>query len=489
VRAKLLRNEIFISYSHKDAYWLERLQVHLKPYLREDSTQAWDDTKIRAGDRWKETINQALASAKVAVLLVSADFLASTFIYEEELPYLLQAANEKQVTMIPVAVHPCGWKTTPLKSIQWANNPDAPLSQLDATKREAELARIAELIADFVPRREPDKTPGQFAEEGLNALLELMRDPKVQRKVAYFEADFKTSSRQIEKLAYYKILHDLLHTLQFQCYNSLMKIVRAARRDPDDISVWDNVVMYDLALQNVVTGFHKAVQHTSQARAAQAWMPRLIQDLGVLSLAIEQSDAERIDVAIKPIQRILASEPSRINDRLVEAAEGLPMDALIKALSEVRDTIDGARVNPATVKRFVDGLKAIKEMDESLNTLIDSHNKWQEIDIVLRRIEGNMRKDLMDFSELENSWDDLKASTDAQCNSYDEQWAQLLKKEITRLDQALTDRDDDKIWHYFQSFRTRANYRFYEVDLALKELCDQLRRVGEPLTTVWEMVK
>ena len=35
---------IFVSYSHRDRKWLERLQVHLKPLVRAGNIDLWDDT-------------------------------------------------------------------------------------------------------------------------------------------------------------------------------------------------------------------------------------------------------------------------------------------------------------------------------------------------------------------------------------------------------------------------------------------------------------
>ena len=79
---------VFISYAHRDKSWLERLQVHLKPLG--DLARPWDDTKIRPGDRWPAEIDAAIDEAKVVILLVSADFLASDFIRRKELPDLLK---------------------------------------------------------------------------------------------------------------------------------------------------------------------------------------------------------------------------------------------------------------------------------------------------------------------------------------------------------------------------------------------------------------
>ena len=72
-----MREKVFVSYSHKDRHWLERLRVALAPVLRGEETDIWDDTRIAPGANWAEEIRAATERARVAVLLVRADFLAS----------------------------------------------------------------------------------------------------------------------------------------------------------------------------------------------------------------------------------------------------------------------------------------------------------------------------------------------------------------------------------------------------------------------------
>ncbi len=144
------RTRIFVSYSHADAEWLNRLQVHLKPLERAGSIEWWDDTKILPGMVWRDEIEKALAAAQIGVLLVSADFVASDFIANHELPNLLAAAQDEGLTILSLIVGPSRFKRMPeLSRFQAVNDPDRPFIGLSKAEQEADLLKLANRIEDL----------------------------------------------------------------------------------------------------------------------------------------------------------------------------------------------------------------------------------------------------------------------------------------------------------------------------------------------------
>ena len=141
-----VRDQIFISYSHRDAEWLQKLRDILTPLVRNGSIRLWSDLDIQAGQNWQQEIDEALVATKVAVLLVTHHFLASRFIVEYEIPILLAAERLKLVKIVWIAVGASLWEETELRYKQAANDPNRPLNTLPDSTALQELVKAAQII-------------------------------------------------------------------------------------------------------------------------------------------------------------------------------------------------------------------------------------------------------------------------------------------------------------------------------------------------------
>ncbi len=147
---------VFISYSHKDEEWKDRLVQHLRVLGDDGGFDVWDDRRIRGGKDWKAEIERAILSADVAVLLVSVDFLTSDFIKKEEVARLLRLREERRLTILPVIVAPCAWRRVPWLSAMQARPMDGqPLKLMGAGLADAALASIAEEIDEVLVASQP----------------------------------------------------------------------------------------------------------------------------------------------------------------------------------------------------------------------------------------------------------------------------------------------------------------------------------------------
>lgn len=144
--APIDRNLVFISYSHHDSEWEKQLTVMLSPLIRDQRLSVWRDTQIAPGTNWHDSIRTALASSRVAVLLVSPHFWASDFIVDNELPLLLKAAREDGLTILWVAVSHSLFRETEVANYQAANDPFRPLDSLPPAEVNAVLVDVCEKI-------------------------------------------------------------------------------------------------------------------------------------------------------------------------------------------------------------------------------------------------------------------------------------------------------------------------------------------------------
>jgi hypothetical protein len=120
-----------------------RLKTVLAPIITNNAVNVWDDSMIRPGERWREQIHAALRRAKVAVLLVSPEFLDSEFIRTVELPSLL---NKSGAGVVWFPVRASMVDRTRIIEYQAASDPERPLNGMAPAGQGRALVSIANAI-------------------------------------------------------------------------------------------------------------------------------------------------------------------------------------------------------------------------------------------------------------------------------------------------------------------------------------------------------
>jgi TIR domain len=150
---------VFISYSHKDETWKKRLVTHLSVLEQQGLLQTWNDRNIGAGDEWFEEIRKGMESAKVAILLISANFLSSNFILRSEVPRLLERRECEGMIVFPVICKNTLWKEVPwLAKLQARPRDGKALASFRGNSIDAELTKIGEEILELLRNEDKNST-------------------------------------------------------------------------------------------------------------------------------------------------------------------------------------------------------------------------------------------------------------------------------------------------------------------------------------------
>ena len=320
--------------------------------------------------------------------------------------------------------------------------------------------------------------------QGLMALHELMRrSPDVRQAVFAFQTNFQTAHEQVDTLADYKDLHDILHRLQFQCYDL---VVQTAGHFPGDDMTRDNLTDYQLTLDGIVDELRQVSGRSPAPKQELIWIEDVRLADSDLSQAIQALYLSLLKRVIWRLNRVLAIQPSHINALLNQQARALRLPVLLSTLSQVSDNLTALKVDADKASQFQGGVEALRRLADHLAALVEIHDGWQAVELELRRIAALLDQDLQD---LEMSWPDLKAKVAGLCGDSHEEWAITLQKDADILTAALPGQNRVTIKRCFRSFRRRASDRFFRIDADLKEVCGELRTIGEPLALVLRMIE
>lgn len=177
-------HDIFISYSHVDEEWKDRVAVFLKclRLRKRVGFRAWNDDDIRIGEPFEVTIKDAVEQARVAILLVSPDFMASEFVYGKELVWMQELSEAGQLAVTPVLIRPSPLSLDPwLRTLQFHPDDKRALSTMPTSEIDETLTALTDeidrLLVDSEVVSTDDETAGAVPPDDRERLDDVVREP------------------------------------------------------------------------------------------------------------------------------------------------------------------------------------------------------------------------------------------------------------------------------------------------------------------------
>jgi hypothetical protein len=110
---KSQRITVFISYCHADQKYVSEDRRSLLSFLRGlegEGISFWLDRRLKAGDLWDNEISDRLATANIALVLVSQAFLNSAYCTNVEAQSFIESRKLRGLRILPVILSACDWR-------------------------------------------------------------------------------------------------------------------------------------------------------------------------------------------------------------------------------------------------------------------------------------------------------------------------------------------------------------------------------------------
>lgn len=191
---------LFYAYAHKDEQLVRGLETHLALLKRMGVISEWHDRKVGAGREWAAEIDEHLNAAKIILLLISPDFLASDYCYDIEVKRALERHEAGEARVIPVILRSTDWKGAPFSNLQalpsnakpvtsWADRDEAFLNIAQGIRKAAEESvtsavaahAAAETASLYIPRPPVVGYVARRDEQGRD-IIELLREELTPEK-------------------------------------------------------------------------------------------------------------------------------------------------------------------------------------------------------------------------------------------------------------------------------------------------------------------
>jgi uncharacterized protein YoxC len=463
--------DVFVSYSHKDKPWV--VSVLVKALRDHGLTVLVDESEFEGGVASIENMTNAVQQSKRTVAVLTPSWVGSEWTRFEGLLTAQEDPSGARGRLLPILRQKC-------EPPKWL----AIRSYLDFVDDDAvarQMSRLLRTLGRDVTAGEVVKAAS--AEKGLSTLADLMKeDSGVREALLEYRVRFQNIIGRIDRLTTFKAVHDHLHIVQLRCYDRIMSDLPRLTTDEAAVDSIDNAA-YELltTIEELRTLDEDPIFSSSRL----AWIATLQRAYEMLVEGVKERDPKKVRQAARFVDRVLATEPAHIDARLFEVADELQLEALGEAVTVVCDGGETGGMHAEKLNPLRDARDVLERLQENVHALVRSHNLWQRVDAVIRRVDTNLETAT---DELTDEWPDLKQSIDALSASTAE-WARKLREDESAVDAAIGQASQTAMVRYFRRLRQKASTRFFLLDRELKTQCGELGEIGKPLAHIIEALR
>ena len=336
---------------------------------------------------------------------------------------------------------------------------------------------------------------GQLAEQAIDLLLTLLANPEVRAAVRAYFGIFEEASHQISILHAFKKVHDLLHDVEFVCYNSMRIDVRDF---PEQEAAQEKLSIHIFSLSKYLSYAEDIVKEASERgeRIAQV-REQLNRAYEALQDADRDQDVAHYHRAIQHLRPPLSRAQSTFNLLLNQAARDLKMETLVGAMQGVQQRIAQAELSADTTGQFQKGVDDLATLERDLQTRTMEHDLWQQVDDSLRGVDSH-RPDFL--NDLEAFWPLItsglravgvltKMTSASVVEPAASDWRASIAQEMRSLEEALTLNDPKRAQRHYRNLYQQAAERLDRIDKKLLQVCDKISKVRDPLRTLVEALR
>ena len=198
--------KVFISYAHEDEEVKDNLDKFLISLKKSDKIDVWNDRAITAGTEWDKKIKEELESADLILLIISVDFLNSSYIWKKELDIAMQRHETQDARVIPIIARSADWSDMPFRKLQGLPGDGKTISEsLNKDRTYTDIVKAIKGVVDEMLEKKKYKSMvfKNEKQEGKTKLFFSVATPHTMIQVNYINAlkeKFSTKGFQLTTL-------------------------------------------------------------------------------------------------------------------------------------------------------------------------------------------------------------------------------------------------------------------------------------------------